>query len=43
MNNCNLRMPDVANFKYRNVKMLLLKLRSELPNFVKKFKFVLKT
>ena len=32
----------VSNFKYRSVKMLLLKLGSELPNLVKTFQFVLK-
>ena len=43
MNSCNLRMrADVSNFKYRNVKMLLLRLASELSNLVKKFQSVLK-
>ena len=33
---------DVSNFKYRSVKILLLKLGSELPNLVKKFQSALK-
>ena len=31
-----------SNFKYWSVKILLLKLASELPNLVKNFQFVLK-
>ena len=33
---------DVLNFKYRNFKIFLLKLGSELQNFIKKFQPVLK-
>ena len=33
---------DVSNFKYRDVKMFLLKLGSELPNLDIKFQPVLK-
>ena len=33
---------DVLNFKYKNPKMLLLKLGSELQNLIKKFQPVLK-
>ena len=33
---------DVLNFKYRELKMFLLKLGSEIQNLVKKFQSVLK-
>ena len=33
---------DVLNFKYRDVKIFLLKLGSELQNLIKKFQSVLK-
>ena len=33
---------DVLNFKYRDLKMFLLELGSELQNLIKKFESVLK-
>ena len=33
---------DISNIKYKSVKMLLLKVGSELANLVKKFRSVLK-
>ena len=33
---------DVLNFQYRDLKMFLLKLGSELQNLIKKFQPVLK-
>ena len=38
----NYACPDVSDFKYRSVKMIPLKLGSELPNLFKKFQPVLK-
>ena len=42
MNNCNLRMRRYFIFQYKSVKMLLLKLGSQLPNLVKILQSVLK-
>ena len=33
---------DVSNFKYRNLKMFLVKLESELQNLIKKLQPALK-
>ena len=42
MNNTICTCADVLNFKYRGVKILVLKLEAELPNLVKQSRFVLK-